>query len=797
MMTADIILQERSWWWLWLLAAAAAAVGIVWLYRYERRLVVARVGNTLLALRLTALTLLLVALLRPTLTRVAGPTEKPRVLVAVDVSRSMQTSDPHASEQEKRRWADALEMVDPSSRDLSQTILSEVGQLNRREITGRLLNAGSPSLLNRIRDVADVQLELFAKNALPISDDLDILDDDVAETLDLETTDLIAAMPNAAADERSTALNAIVLFSDGRQTADHDPHSHARELAQAGIVLYPVMLGSPQSPRDISIAGVDAPKSVFLGDTPRFRITLGTHGFEGKELEIQLQPVEGEVLKQTVTVESAQTDALFDWPADTPGRKQFTISVVPQSGELREDNNSAEFAINVVDDTVRVLLIEDEARWEFRFIDNAFRRDPRVDVTQVVFAQPYVGALDETFFEKELDWPADPADWKKSSLAETDLVIVGDVSPDNLTTNRWETLAKFVDEGGGTLVLLAGKQSFAETQLPPVVQDLIPVTELNTFTESGERGKGSPLQRGFHLEPTPEGKQEPMLQFAPTPEENRALWREFPGHNWGMAGAPKPAATGLLKVIPHDELTLPDDSRVVMARHGYGLGQVLWLGIDSTWRWRHRAGDRYHHRFWGQLARWAAHHRSLAADQAVRFEPEESELNVGETALLQARFSRRILERYPQLTAIAEISRVGNHTSLQTAQLKPAANRPLVYEASVPDLPGGEYLARLRVDGADLGDEEFTAPIYVSKSTIQELSDLSADEELLKQLAEITGGRLLRPHELEQLPELLSSTPRAQESAQEVEFGRHPLLLLLFCFCVTGEWIIRKRNGLP
>ena len=36
-------------------------------------------------------------------------------------------------------------------------------------------------------------------------------------------------------------------------------------------------------------------------------------------------------------------------------------------------------------------------------------------------------------------------------------------------------------------------------------------------------------------------------------------------------------------------------------------GKVLFVGLDSTWRWRYKAGDTYHHRFWGQLVTDWAH----------------------------------------------------------------------------------------------------------------------------------------------------------------------------------------------
>ena len=131
-----------------------------------------------------------------------------------------------------------------------------------------------------------------------------------------------------------------------------------------------------------------------------------------------------------------------------------------KEGETRDDNNQRSFAVEIVDDQSHVLLIEDEARWEFRFIDNALSRDERVDLKQVVFDQPHIGVLPTTFFPQRLQLPATPADVAESTMAELDLIIVGDVSPSNVTSNVWKVIDEFVREQGGTLVLLAGKNQF-------------------------------------------------------------------------------------------------------------------------------------------------------------------------------------------------------------------------------------------------------------------------------------------------------------------------------------------------
>lgn len=836
MEASNIIFQGRGLWWLWLSLAALAAAGVIFLYRYERRLVAARIGNTLLALRLSAIALLFFALLQPVLAVVRERAAERRILIAIDVSQSMQTPDPQASDAEKLRWARALGTIgNDHNRDridqwlqaleneqepkwvasdegeaaaqLAQTrrdslhqLLDDIGALQRREIVQRILTSTTTPLLAELQQIGDVQIHLFADQAVTVeADALSLMDLNEQELgLNVGVTNLQAGIATGTSSGEQPSTAGIVLLTDGRDTSTHDPIATARALGRENIPLFPVLIGSPRNPIDITVTDLDFPTSVFLGDTPRLTATLATTGFAGREIEVVLQPATGAAMRKTIDVEADTTTVAFDWPADSAGRTSFSLSVAAQQEELRDDNNAAEFALTVVDDTIRVLLIEEEARWEFRFIDNAFNRDSRVDVAQVIFEQPFLKVLDASFFPRQLDWPNDPAAWDKTALAETDVVIVGDVSQTHLTPTDWESLERYVDAGRGTLVLLAGKNYATDGKLPPALQRLLPVSDLRIEQFANKSAQSSPVERGFHLSLTPEGEREPMLQFAADPQANREIWRDFAGHVWGMTGTAKPGASVLATMDPPADAP-PGTSadRAILARQTYGLGQVLWLGIDSTWRWRHRAGDRYHHRFWGQLARWGARQQSLGGTDSVKFGLERSDISQGETAVVRARFNRVFLERYPQLTATAELVAAGESRIMQTLPLTPAPGRPLAYEGEAIDLPPGEYTARLKVDGADLDAAEFAATLFVTQPPTQELTDLSANAELLSQLATVSGGQLIGPDALSELPQLLNAAEVAHDDRDEVALWQHPLLLLLFCALITTEWAIRKLNGLP
>ena len=52
------------------------------------------------------------------------------------------------------------------------------------------------------------------------------------------------------------------------------------------------------------------------------------------------------------------------------------------------------------------------------------------------------------------------------------------------------------------------------------------------------------------------------------------------------------------------------------------IGQVMFLGFDMTWRLRYRIGDTYHHRFWGQVMRWASAGKLPSGTETVRLGTE-------------------------------------------------------------------------------------------------------------------------------------------------------------------------------
>ena len=822
------------------LAVLAAAVLVVKLLQFERQLVPDSTSRWLLGLRLSVIVLLGAALAEPAINLSQDLARRGRIVVAIDRSQSMTMSDPQASRAERLRWARGLGLIgndrinqrldrwvedleagheprwvdegeadDPQRNSQLQEIrrenldevLEAVGRLTRQQIINRLISRQSP-LIESLQAIGDVEYRVFGGRAQTIGVEAVTLTP--PETRDSTRTDLAAALV-AGSGARDTPVTAIVLFSDGRQTESTDPLQAAGRLGEQSIPVYSVPIGSARLPRDLAIVTVDAPGTVFGDDTLRLTATVRTGGFRNRPVAVSLFPADApqQALVQTITPSGDSHEVTFEWTAKRLGRQRLVVRAEPHPDEIRDDNNQQDVLVNVVDDVARVLLIDGEARWEFRFIDNALTRDGRVEVDQVVFAQPFLGIRNEPFFARSFEVPDGDNPLGRSPLGEADLVIVGDAGPKSLDEAAWSLLESFVSDAGGTLVLVAGKRDLPSNYRFRAFDNLMPVDELEKLEFTNSEGRRAPTQRGFGIALSPEGQREPMLQFHLDPIENRRIWDALPGHTWGLVGVPRPGSTVLARPSFRGRPTrIPDPQhQALFVHHYHGLGQVLWLGIDSTWRWRHRTGDTYHHRFWGQLARWAAHNKAVSGNSSVRLGVETAEVTEGDPIEITARWRRDVLDRIENLAARAEFHAAdrtpGNAAPLAVVPLTAVDGRPLLWRGQATGLSAGDYQIRLTVSDPSIDTTGVTADVFVHPPTSGELNNLAADHLQLAELATASGGQLVTLDQLDQLDQLLKGTSQDREQTRDVLIWNHWAVLIGFFVLMTAEWVLRKVHGLP
>jgi hypothetical protein len=841
---------------------------VVLLYRYELRLIKPGAAVLLLGLRVIVLLLILFLLgLQPVFARTHTQEFPGRVLVAVDRSDSMDVTDPqrpvadklrlalalkvagdvcpdallkdwikqYDDDGEVRRWVADTELADDAlrrrqlendRREKLAEVCRRVDKLTRSEIARRVLTADGAGLLPAIGAKHKVEVIGFTQETWDVkpeavADLFKPAEGDEARAPGAAFTDL--RLPLTRALERSGngegKILGLVLLSDGQHNWGLSPVQKAIEMGEHRLPIYAVPLGARQPPPDVAVVSVKAPTAVFKDVDTQIEARVKVSGIkERKQIVVQLQRPGEEPLEEVINHDGSDRyhTVRFQVRLDKAGTQALTVQAKPIEGETRTDNNSRPVVINVADDRAKVLLIDGEARWEQHYLASALARDRTMQPQSVVFEQPRLGQVPEDELKKAgYAWRSLPAG--PDALAPYDCIILGDVSPEQLPAADRARLEKYVGDRGGTLVMLAGKR-------------WMPLA----FAAGADGGpEGDPLLRllpieqpqavrppaGFPVTLTYEGKATPFLQMEPEPDKNEQRWADFPLHYWGVVGKLKPGATPLAYVAdgeaPADRKDAADRARErgLIVRQNYGFGRVLFVGIDSTWRWRYRTGDTYHHRFWGQAIRWAASDKPLVTgNDFVRFGTRDAVYRHGQDIDLVVRLAEEAGQLGANSVTAARVLRLkdgkGGEESVALVPLGRREADARVLEGKLRDLPAGHYAVELVIP--DLGDKlngpagadgeaakKLRATFSVTPPDGEEMVELATNYPLMEELAAKSGGQVFAPEDTAGLVEALTKRVVTREERSENRLWQWWVTLVLVLSLLTVEWVGRKLAGLP
>jgi hypothetical protein len=795
-----------------------------------------------------------------------APQEKLRLARALGLASGVEGEwlDSWISDHEKKRdlrWVNPEEMKDDPAgrrqlederRKRHEEILKKVDGLTRTEVA-RLVLGDGVKLLSGIAGKHEVDLLGFHRDLWELRPDQ--LEELFRKPEDKEEekkpgkkkpegepggeafTDLRAPLVRAL--ERSGPgqgrVLGIVLLTDGRHNSGQPPGAKARELGERKVPIYPVALGARKPPPDAAIVSLRGPNhtvfkdveavievKVKLAGLPEGEYTVELHR-EGKEKKLLAQKAIRHDGKDRLYTES------FPVKMDEAGTQTLAATVESPRGDVKEarlDNNRQATTISVADDRAKVLLVDGEARWELHYLATALQRDRLVELKTVVFDQP---RLNERLSAADLEgmgspaqqWPAGP-----DALAGYQCIVLGDVGPEKLPLSERQRLEHYVADAGGTLIVLAGKR-FMPLGFPDAspsgegdpLRKLLPIEAPRILSQSSLSGvENTGSGGGFPLSLTRAGRETRFMELDPEREENDTLWAGYPRPwAWAIAGKAKPGATPLAGWLdPADEkrtVTQREKRNAVFARHNYGFGRVLFVGIDGTWRWRYKVGDLYHHRFWGQVLRWAAADKPLAVGNTfVRFGTPQPVYRPGDQVEVVARINERVGTLKQDLLAGARILRLsedpaGREKAVALAPLSKRASQPRVLEGKLRELPAGRYAVELAIP--DLADRLMSVPekgkeakplralFTVLPPESKETIDLEMNRELLDDLAVQSGGKVFTPEDAVELVKLLSRQSVPHLVHHEQRLWQWWVFLAVVVILLSLEWAGRKLAGLP
>jgi len=566
-------------------------------------------------------------------------------------------------------------------------------------------------------------------------------------------------------------VRGVVLLSDGRQVGN-GPSVETLAALAGDVRVYTVRMAKNGSPKDLAAARLTVPARAFVGETLNVRAEVRSAGVRG-DVPITFTAGEKTQTKSVKFTDDGAMSAEFSIKLDQPGSLRISIAAAPQLGEITTANNAITRWVNVLSDKVNVVAIAQSAGRDFQFFRDALSRTPWVTLEESIATSP--------------DGRSNVTD---EQLAEADLIVLEDAGPNLLSAEQWAIVRKQVAErGAGAIVLVGEAHAPGELLGTKDAAELLPIATADAANWRKWAGEWPSLRAvpastrgpGSGVRGPGEGKLPEALRLTDDVESSLRKWQELPAMYRLMNLAKlKPNATALL-IDGETQLPVVTESRV-------GGGRVAFVGLNETWRWRYKIGQRDQDRFWLQLVRQVADEPYAATAGGMSLDTDRLAVEPGKSIRLRARVRDSGGKPSGEPTASVSVKAADGTTKVELLQaVSPGSGR---YEKTVNGWSAGEY----QLSVANAAEPKIT--VRVAASGEAEMSNLSGDPGLLRRLADATGGQSLAPEQLSDLPAQLAEHAATHPQVSEIRLWDSPYLFAFVLACLGLEWAVRKQAGL-
>ena len=736
-----------------LLVLIALLVGVFIYFIYIRPRWRLKPGTTaaLVALRAGLLTLMVLLLLRPVVVVSSVIPRSSYVAVVVDDSLSMKLRDVPG----------ALTRLDT----VKQSLLNS--------------KAGKPSFLSRLEEKFKTNLYGFSGALSAVKDSNDLNGEgrssDVAGALD-ETIKRSSGMP----------LSAVVIATDGATNVPRDLAATLRELRARDISVFTVGVGNTTRPMDAELTRVNMPRRVLVGSRLNIEAFVGLTGYGATKVLLGVREDGRAVKTEEFNFRGNDTQAVnLEIIPTTPGIHRYTVEVTPLDGELTVDNNKQDALVEIIPGPLRILYVEGEPRWELGKIRESLLPNEK-NVTLVCLQR----TGENKFYRQGVGNQTELVSGfpkTEEELFAYDALMIGSVEAGFFSADQLRNIESFVARRGGGLLALGGRLAFdggkykgtTFEELLPVSLTGNPIDDANAF---------NPVYKPLL---TAAGQTHPITRLSEDRTQNQKTWSELPPVSVSevLTGV-KPGASVLLEARKVDgpaSQTVP-----LLVQQRYGRGQTLALTTSDTWRWRMRMDSKStaHETFWRQMLRYLVSGTPLQTE----ISSEQDVYALDDTVRIVADVRDKKFNAVSDAHATARITKPSGAT-LDVPLKFTTLNGANTYDGEFKVDELGQHKIELVGTSTSLGTLSAKSDLLVTDLN-REFYGAAQNSELLKRIASETGGKYYTPAEAQSLLDDLTYRQSPYSERVTKDLWDMPINFMLIVGLLSGEWFLRKREGL-
>jgi uncharacterized membrane protein len=662
--------------------------------------------------------------------------------------------------------------------DDSTSMTTDDETSTRKEKAVKILDGG---LLKALQEKFQVRLYRMSDHAERI-DKLDQL------TASSTATHIGETLKQVAADASNLPIGAMILLSDGADNTGGVDLETLAEIRRQRIPVHTIGLGRETMSRDVELSNLDVAARALPESRLGATVSFHQRGYTGQKAKITLREGSKVVATQDVTLKGEGTEqvetVLFN--AGDAGVKTLEASIDPFPNEENPRNNRVTRLVNVDPRKPRILYMEGEPRWEFKFLRRAVEDDKYIDLFTILRTAPnklyrqeqkdggHQGLTDVN--ELKDGFPS-----KIEELFGFDGIIFGSVDAPYLTKNQQDMVKQFVDRRGGGVLFLGGKDSLSDGGwAKSAAADILPTTlpeRKNTYSFMGA-----------DVELTPEGRDSLITRIEEDPNKNVERWKKLPYiRTFQDPGEPKLGAVVLASFIPREGGGV---KRPLLVTMNYGRGRTAIFATGGSWRWQmlQPLADMSHEMFYRQLLRW------VVSDTPRHITGSTPKTLLADESHVKLRAEVRDKTYLPASDAIVEAHIHGDGVPEQVVNMTPEPLEQGVYGADWTAPQTGSYIVEVVAKRAaeEIGRDTFT---FRREDGIAENFHVEQNRELLEKLSTETGGQYYKPSDAAKLGKDINYSQAGITVRETRDLWDLPAIFLLFLGIRGAEWLLRRRWG--
>lgn len=576
-------------------------------------------------------------------------------------------------------------------------------------------------------------------------------------------------------------LQGIILLSDGRQIVSGNRQKLVLAALSENIPLHCLALGSAGIPCDLSVVLPHRQFLAFVGQKIKVPVKVVNQGMGKRKVKVILRDTQGKECNPVAVMLENDTTAGCEFQLEfkAPGYYNYRVEVPDSTGETDRRNNCETFGVNVLPGNLKVLMLEGMPFWDSKFLSQLLRQEKSISLTtiyRVADGQYFSIRTDsgETISETASLLP-DTA----RVLSQYDLIIIGKGAEYFFDEARTKALRSYLSDYGGAVLFARGIPYEGEF---PRLAELEPVDW------------GADIEGEFSWRPAPVGISSGLFgDMLPDPGDN--IWQKLPRLNKAVHVQRLKTFTETL--LYADNALSPRSRPVpVLLSRKFGRGQVMTVNAEGLWQWGFfpsvPESEELYNNFFLQLINWIVRSGDFLPGMNYALHLDRT-VTEPETPVMISSSCRDAAKTASIKIELMHADKVVYSYSLAAGNDTLGGHNEVVYLKEP-----GSYLIKLTGTDKSGHRETIYSSLYI-KEPPAEMSDSGADRELMKQLAEATGGFYLNDR-AEAFSEIFNQT-RGEEADAELRYHWQSswdvwYFLLPLLFILSLEIYLRRRNGL-